>query len=568
MLSNYYTLIHVSRFLDKFCSHRAISEIYSQQPDELCIVTGADNEAWTIVVSCVPSENYIYARKGYFRAKKNSLDLLKEAVQRTITDIQIEKNDRVVIVNLDHDATLRLEMFGSKANVLHCRQSSKPEAATVTDSFLRKKELVGKELPVRTIGKETACDENAFFENARSESSGTIVQVLKKMFPLLGSRLANEVLYRSQVGSSEMVKSLDDVSLRKIYTGTRQIIEDVSRPEVIEPRIYMDGRIPLCMSLVPLRTFEQYGSEVFPDVCSAIFRFAARSKSSALFTQEKQSIVQRIERERRKAEGTLSKIKNGNHAADRAAELEMLGKLLMANLHALHKGMKKAEVRNSLSSGGGEIVSIPLDPALSPIQNAERYFEKAKKLKSTQDETAHRNEDLTRELRTAEALLEDIEEVHDKVTLDSYLLSHEGQLRSLGFKTSKEESEVSPFRTFVVDGGFLVLVGKNSANNDLLTTKHAKPNDLWFHCRGASGSHVVLKVGSGHGEPGKTAITQAASLAAYYSKMKNASLVPVAMTEKKYVRKPKGAAAGTVAIEREKVLIVPPRLPQESTGKN
>ena len=104
--------------------------------------------------------------------------------------------------------------------------------------------------------------------------------------------------------------------------------------------------------------------------------------------------------------------------------------------------------------------------------------------------------------------------------------------------------------------------GKSSENNDMLTTRYARPNDLWFHARGAGGSHVVLRVGTGKGEISKRAKEQAAAIAAYYSKMKNSRLVPVAMTEKKYVRKPKGVPSGTVVLEREKTLMVPPSLPE------
>jgi len=87
-------------------------------------------------------------------------------------------------------------------------------------------------------------------------------------------------------------------------------------------------------------------------------------------------------------------------------------------------------------------------------------------------------------------------------------------------------------------------------------------NDLWFHARGASGSHVVLRVGTGVGDPSKEAKEAAAAIAAYYSKQRNAKYVPVAMTERKYVRKPKGSPPGTVAIDREKVMVVTPKLPE------
>jgi predicted ribosome quality control (RQC) complex YloA/Tae2 family protein len=141
------------------------------------------------------------------------------------------------------------------------------------------------------------------------------------------------------------------------------------------------------------------------------------------------------------------------------------------------------------------------------------------------------------------------------------------QLKKLGYKglpgEPGEKRAEAPFRTFVVTGGFQVWVGKNSENNDLLTLKYARPNDLWFHARGSSGSHVVLRSGTGKGEPSRRALEEAASIAAFYSKMKSARNVPVAMTERKYVRKPRGAPAGTVTIEREKLFFVNPKLPGE-----
>ena len=140
---------------------------------------------------------------------------------------------------------------------------------------------------------------------------------------------------------------------------------------------------------------------------------------------------------------------------------------------------------------------------------------------------------------------------------------YKDELDEFGIGEKSEAREQLPFRIFAVDGGCEVWAGKSSKINDQLTLKYAKPNDLWFHARGAAGSHVVLKVNTGQGEPSKKAKEQAASIAAYYSKMKNAKMVPIAMTEKKYVRKPKGAAPGSVTIEREKVIFAEPALPEE-----
>lgn len=121
----------------------------------------------------------------------------------------------------------------------------------------------------------------------------------------------------------------------------------------------------------------------------------------------------------------------------------------------------------------------------------------------------------------------------------------------------------SGFRIFQLEGGFEVWVGKNSTANDLLTFKYTKQNDLWFHVRGTSGSHTVLKLPDGYDDKiPKEIIETAAGICAYYSKAKNAKIVSVAYTEAKFVQKYKGAKSGSVSIKGEKVVKVNPRIPQ------
>ena len=118
------------------------------------------------------------------------------------------------------------------------------------------------------------------------------------------------------------------------------------------------------------------------------------------------------------------------------------------------------------------------------------------------------------------------------------------------------------FRVFPLHNGFEVWVGKNSAANDLLTFKFTRQNDIWFHVRGTSGSHTVLKIPEGFdGVIPKDIITTAAEICAYYSKAKNAKNVPVAYTESKNVNKYKGAKSGSVVVKGEKVVKVVPKTP-------
>ena len=115
---------------------------------------------------------------------------------------------------------------------------------------------------------------------------------------------------------------------------------------------------------------------------------------------------------------------------------------------------------------------------------------------------------------------------------------------------------------YELPGGWTVLAGKSDLDNDMLSVKVARPDDWWFHVRGMSGSHVVLRAREG-AEPGRSTLEQAAAVAAYHSKARSGGVTAVSCTKACNVRKPPGARAGTVVIRRERVLKVRPSLPPE-----
>ena len=116
-------------------------------------------------------------------------------------------------------------------------------------------------------------------------------------------------------------------------------------------------------------------------------------------------------------------------------------------------------------------------------------------------------------------------------------------------------------RRVLLDGGWEVRIGKHARSNAELTAKHAAPHDLWLHARGVPGAHVVLRKPSKTAVPPKSVVEEAAALAAHFSQAKTQALVPVIVTERKYVRPLKGGAPGQVRVDREEVLMVAPRAP-------
>ena len=568
MLCHHFTLIHVARAIHHRCTERTISELYSQQKQQLCISVES-RPVQTIVVSCEPAENYVSIREGNFRARRNSVDLFPSLIGKRILSVACDPHDRVIVFTMDDDVTLECEMFGPRANVVLWKneRNADPPFDIVADAFLRKKELTGSRRPgtnrASVSKQQLFSNEQLFFESLTTSSETNIALSLKKMMPTFGSVLVKEILLRAGLDPTTTSSLLSDRDLRRIYGETQSLIAELTAPVAPgQPRVYFEERSPVFMSLIPLRSMEHYTSESFPEVVSAVHRFVGAARDSSTFSVDMERVSSWLEKERTKADGTLKKIVAEHSDHDRAGEYEFHGKLIMAHIHELHKGIQKAILENTISPDDYPgTIAVRFDPSLNAVGNAEKYFEKSKKARLASEDSLRRSKLLERRLDMLRMIEDELSDVHSNASLKEFHRLHKSKLQEIGYMTEKEQESLPPFRIFTVAGGFQVLAGKSSENNDMLTTKYAKPNDLWFHCRGASGSHVVLKVNSGDGEPSKIAIHQAASIAAYYSKMKKASSVPVAMTEKKFVRKMKGAPAGTVILEREKVIFVQPKLP-------
>ncbi|MBI2428448.1 MAG: NFACT family protein [Ignavibacteriales bacterium] len=555
MLSNYFTFHHIAQELNKRYAGAVIAEVYSQEKNTLCIVLYTP-EPHTVTISCVARKNFIIAREGESRARKNSVDLFPSLIDAHVQSAYIDAQDRIVYVRTTDGRFILVEMFGGRANVVVC-----DEGGVITDAFLAKKELPGSQRTLQyepiMLTPEQFFPAKEFFHTAFA-SGETTYRTLKNVVPKIGSTLAEEILFRA--GIAKELMPLSQKQIDAIYTNVRIVIEHLLQPtERLAPVVYFNEQTPVTFSLIPLQQHAALRMESYDSIFTALQKLLSYGKSAESFSQQKKQVVHWIEHERTKAERTIKAVERELSESSRAEEYELSGKLLMANLSEVTKGMKSVRLENSFS--GNETVVITLDPSLPPSRNAERYFDKAKRAKTAHQETLERLIVLRKRFESLSELMETAHDASTGISLKNFLHLHHEQLRELGYMTEKEQEELPPFKIFTVDGGFKVYAGKSSENNDLLTVKFAKPHDLWFHARGSSGSHVVLKIGSGKGDPSKKAIEQAASIAAYYSKMKTARHVPVAMAEKKYVRKPKGVPAGTVVIEKEKVIFVKPGLP-------
>ena len=215
--------------------------------------------------------------------------------------------------------------------------------------------------------------------------------------------------------------------------------------------------------------------------------------------------------------------------------LRLSGDLITANLYRMERGESKLVCQNYYDEDLAE-VTIPLDPLLTPQQNAAKYYKRYTKAKTAEKYLREQMSLARRDLAYLESVLQEIQQAE---TEQDFLLQRLSKPRE--FKTS---------------GGFRVLVGRNNRQNDKLTLKDADYRDLWFHVQKLHGSHVILCTNGG--EPGDQDITEAASLAAYYSQAKDSANVPVDCTQVKYVKKPAGARPGMVIYTTYRTVNVTP----------
>jgi len=289
--------------------------------------------------------------------------------------------------------------------------------------------------------------------------------------------------------------------------------------------------------------------KAFPTVSRALEAyFGARDRQDRL-RQRSASMVRLLKTHIDRCEKKLALQEEELAGAARMEEYRIMGEVLNANLYSLRKGPEEAMLPNWYDPEGG-MIRIPLDPRLTPGQNAQKYFKKYQKARSARQVASEQKEKTLRELDFLEGMLLDV----DKCVGESELEEIRGELVRAGYMKKntnrRQQKNLPPSRPYryVSADGLEILVGKNAVQNDRLTTG-AAPDAMWLHAKDMPGSHVIIPAG---GEIPQETLKQAAMLAAWYSGGQRSSMVPVDYTRRKYVRKPSGAPAGKVIYTHQK----------------
>ncbi|PDY47581.1 Rqc2 family fibronectin-binding protein [Bacillus pseudomycoides] len=295
-------------------------------------------------------------------------------------------------------------------------------------------------------------------------------------------------------------------------------------------------------------------NKTFLSVSELLDRFFFGKAERDRVKQQAHDLERFMHNEKAKNEKKLIKLQKTLQDAGKADKYQLFGELLTANMYALKKGDKEIEVVNYYDENGGT-VKITLDPLKTPSENAQRYFQKYQKAKNSVAIVKEQIEKTNEEILYFDSLLQqmeaasskDIEEIREE-------LAEEGYMRNRKSKNAKKKTSKPILDKYISTDGTEILVGKNNKQNDYLTTKFARRDEIWLHTKDIPGSHVVIR----SLEPTEETLLEAAKLAAYYSKAKDSSSVPVDFTKIRHVKKPSGAKLGFVTYDNQQTLYVTP----------
>jgi len=373
----------------------------------------------------------------------------------------------------------------------------------------------------------------------------------------IGPLMAKEIPSRAGIDPKEE----DGWDKGRLWESVDNLRRYLERGE-FEPVVYSDEGGPVEYAPYPLVQFEEkgFGSREFSSLSLALDYYHKFDENSYGTNKLREDLKAVVSDELERIQGALKNVREQLKKSRKSESFKRKGDILLANLSELEKGQRQATLNNPYQEG--ERIEIELDPSLTPQENAQKYYERYKKLKRGKDKLGKRLQQLKKEKGLFEKLRRKVEEAEGGEELHSI----EDKLRKGGYiEAEQEEGEKDKGGPKVhwVEG-YKVLIGRNARQNDQLIRDSARDN-IWLHVRDHAGAHVVIVSDGGPETVPDSVLKKAAQLAAYNSKAvrnggqaQRGGKVLVSYTLIKYVDKPKGAKPGLVRITNESTIAVEP----------
>lgn len=536
-----------------------ISKIAQPESDELLFTLKGPNGQFRLAMSASASLPFLYLtnqnKPSPLTAPNFCMLLRKHIANGRIVRIYQPHMERIIHFDIEHldelgdlcQKTLIVELMGKHSNIIFCNSDG-----MIIDSIKHVSSLMSslrEVLPGRMYCIPATQDdrlnplevtEAAFMESVMTKPV-PINKAIYSSFTGISPVVANEICYRASIDGDMSVDSLDDDGKKHLFHNFTWMMEDVKNHNY-RPNIIMRGREPIEFSCFALSEYQDDCTMTEYDSISKVLEeyYATRN----IYTRIRQKSVDlrkivntALDRNRKKYQLQEKQLKD----TEKREKYKVYGELIHTYGYGLAEGAKELEALNYYTN---EMITIPLDPTIDAMANAQKYFDRYNKLKRTYEALT----DLITTTQNEIAHLESISTSLDIALTEDDLVQIKEELVEYGYikrkrNDPKAKIKSKPFH-YLSSDGYHMYVGKNNYQNEELTFKFATGNDWWFHAKGMPGSHVIVK--AGNEELPDRVFEEAGKLAGYYSKGRDNDKIEIDYLQKKNVKKPNGSAPGFV----------------------
>lgn len=559
-----------------------IDKIHQPLADEIRMsIRGLGSGAKKIIISANSAHPRIHltesSRENPMTAPLFCMVMRKHIAGGKIIDIVQPNFERIIILRIESsnemgDITTKnliLEIMGKHSNLILT-----DETGRILDSIKRvthekssvREVLPGKEyvFPPSQDKKNPLLAEQAdFLFSLHLQEGRRLQEFLYQTYTGISPVMAGEICTRAGLDASDSCQETTLENSERLFAAFEKTMQEV-KAEDYYPAIYYqkenqkeNNRI-VDFAVLKMQQFQGLAAKPFPSVSALLEGFYQERDNAAHIRQKAQDmrklVTNHIERCVKKKEIQL-KTRRETEGMDL---WKKKGELLTANIYAVPQGVTTFKTIDYYEESMPEI-EIAIDPAKTPAENAQKYFAKYNKAKRTLAALEIQEKQNNEELAYLESVLNALENAKEDADLSEIRteLAESGFIRRQAQKKGQPKPKRAKPLRYISSDGYEILVGKSNLQNDELTLRTAEPTDLWMHTKDIPGSHVIIRT-NGQSELPEATMEEAANLAAFYSKAKNSSMVPVDYTQRKNIKKPNGAKPGMVIYLTNKTIYITP----------
>lgn len=564
------TIANIVSELNHTITGGKINKIAQPENDELIITIKNQRQQYRLFLSASASLPLIYlteANKPSPLTAPNFCMLLRKHIGSgkilSVTQPGMERIIRFTIEHLNELGDLCIkylivEIMGKHSNIIFCNENDQ-----IIDSIKHVSahmSSVREVLPGRPYFIPVTQEKKNPLELTEDILSNEILsrpvatsKALYTGITGISPLMSEEICHRANIDGGIPTDGLSSLEKLHLSHTFLSLLEDI-KSESFTPNIVYQGREPVEFAPFPLTQYEDLETVEYPSISQVLETYYAEKNIVTKMRQKSvdlRKIVQTaLDRNLKKYQIQQKQMKD----TEKKEKYRIWGELINTYGYGLEPGVKSMEALNYYTN---ENITIPLDPTLTPQENAKKYFDKYSKMKRTAEALDHLLQETKSEIEHLESISAslDIALSEDDLAQIKEEMIEYGYIRRKYTGGKKIKITSKPFH-YLSSDGYHIYVGKNNFQNEELSFKFATGNDWWFHAKGQPGSHVIVKT-NGEELPDRT-FEEAGRLAAYFSRGRQAPKVEIDYTQKKNLRKPNGAKPGFVVYYTNYSLLIEP----------